>query len=134
SLPFDGLTISTTTGSAIMNGDVRTYAAIASDFAPLNGLSFTRVKHNFALLNVDRPADFFGDWTVTIENFRVLAKVLKEKEIEGIFFDNEEYRQPLFNYPEDCDDHSKSLQQYQDQARLRGRQIMKAMAGEYPEI
>jgi Bacterial Ig domain len=133
-LPFDGLTISTTTGSAIMSGETRSYAEIASDFAPLNGLSFTRMKHNFALVNVDRPADFFGDWAVTIENFRMLAKVLKEKEIEGIFFDNEEYRRPLFNYPEDCSDPSKSLQEYQDQARLRGQQIMQAMASEYPEI
>jgi Bacterial Ig domain len=133
-LPFDGLTISTTTGSAIMSGQVRSYAVIASEFAPLNGLPFARMKHNFALINVDRPADFFGDWTVTIENFRLLAKVLKEKGIEGIFFDNEEYRRPLFNYPEDCSDPSKSLQEYQDQARLRGRQIMQAMAGEYPEI
>jgi hypothetical protein len=133
-LPFDGLTISTTTGSAIMRGQVRSYAEIASDFAPLNGLPFGRMKHNFALINVDRPADFFGDWTVTIENFRLLAKVLKEKGIEGIFFDNEEYRRPIFNYPEDCSDRSKSLQEYQDQARLRGRQIMQAMVREYPEI
>jgi hypothetical protein len=133
-LPFDGLTISTTAGSAIMSGETRSYAEIASDFAPLNGLSFTRMKHNFALVNVDRPADFFGDWAVTIENFRMLAKVLKEKGIEGIFFDNEEYRRPLFNYPEDCNDRSKSLQEYQDQARLRGRQIMETMAAEYPEI
>jgi hypothetical protein len=69
-LPFDGLTISTTTGNAIMSGEARSYAEIATDFAPLNGLSFTRLKHNFALVNVDRPADFFGDWEVTIENFR----------------------------------------------------------------
>jgi hypothetical protein len=64
----------------------------------------------------------------------MLAKVLKEKGIEGIFFDNEEYRRPLFNYPEDCSDPSKSLQEYQDQARLRGRQIMQAIGGEYPQI
>ena len=133
-LPFDGLAITTATGAAIMNGTARSYAQMAGDFAPLNGLAFTRMRHNFALVNVDRPADFFGDWTVTIENFRMLARVLKEKGLVGIFFDNEGYQRSLFNYPDDCSDPSKSLDQYREQARLRGRQIAQAIAGEYPEI
>ena len=134
SLPFDGLVVSTATGSVLMNGTARSYAQMASDFAPLDGLTFTRMTHNFALVNVDRPADFFGDWSVTIENFRMLARVLKEKGIAGIFFDNEEYHDSLFNYPDDCSDLSKSLDQYRDQARLRGRQIMQAVGEEYPGI
>ena len=133
-LPFDGLAITTATGSAIMNGTARSYAQISSDFAPLNGLVFTRMRHNFAVVNVDRPADFFGDWSVTVENFRLLARVLKEKGVAGIFFDNETYQGSLFNYPDDCSDPSKSLDQYREQARLRGKQIAKAIAGEYPEI
>lgn len=134
SLPFDGMAINTATGSVLMSGTPRSYAEIARDFAPLNGLVFTRMTHNFALVNVDRPADFFGDWAATIENFRMLARVLREKGIGGIFFDNEEYQRPLFNYPDDCSDLSKSLGQYRDQARLRGRQIAQAIAGEYPGI
>ena len=81
-----------------------------------------------------RPADFFGDWTVTVENFRLLARVLREKGFAGIFFDNEEYRGALFNYPDDCSDSSKSLGHYQDQARQRGREIARAIADEFPEI
>ncbi len=133
-LPFDGLAITTATGSALMNGAARSYVEMSGDFAPLNGLVFTRMRHNFAVVNVDRPADFFGDWSVTVENFRLLAKVLKEKGVAGIFFDNEPYQDSLFNYPEDCSDPSKSLDQYREQARLRGKQIAKAIAGEYPEI
>lgn len=134
SLPFDGLTLTSTTGSVLMNGMARSYADISRDFAPLNGLAFTRMTHNFALLKVDKPADFFGDWTVTVENFRMLARVLKERGIKGIFFDNEEYLGKLFNHPDDCSDLSKSLDQYRDQARLRGRQIAQAIASEYPGI
>ncbi len=133
-LPFDGLVLSTVTGSVLMSGTARSYAQIAGDFAPLGGLAFTRMKHNFALVNVDRPADFFGDWSVTVENFRLLARVLKERGVAGIFFDNEEYLQAVFNYPDDCSYAAKSLAEYQEQARLRGRQIMQAVAREYPEI
>lgn len=134
SLPFDGMTITSGSGAALMNGSARSYAEVARDFASLDGLPFTRMRHNFAHVNVDRPADFFGDWSVTIENFRVFARVLKEKGIEGIFFDNEEYARLLFNYPEDCDDPAKTLDEYRDQARLRGREIARAISGEFPDI
>ena len=134
SQPFDGMTISTPTGRKLMNGSARTYAQMSLDFGPLNGLVFKHVKHNFALVNVRRPADFFDDWSVTIENFRLLARILKVKRIEGIFFDNEEYDGGVFKYPADCSYPSKSLTEYQDQARLRGRQIMEAMAREYPAL
>lgn len=133
-LPFDGLAMTTATGSAIMNGTARSSAEMAGDFAPLNGLVFTRMKHHFALVNVDRPADFFGDWSVTVENFRRLARVLKEKGIVGIFLDNEEYQRTLFNYPDDCSDKTKSLEEYRAQAHLRGRQIAAAMSAEFPEV
>src|SRR5260221_296964 len=134
SLPFDGLTVSTDTGRLLMNGSPRTYSQMLLDFSPLSRLVFKRLKHNFALVNVDRPADFFDDWTATVENFRLLARVLRIRKIEGIFFDNEAYDLGLFNYPSDCNDPSKSLQEYQDQARLRGREIMEAMVREYPAI
>ena len=133
-LPFDGMALSTTTGAVLMKGTPRSYAEISGDFAPLNGLVFTRMTHNFALVLVDRPADFFGDWSTTIENFRVLARVLREKGIAGIFFDNEEYAGQIFNYPDDGSDPSKSLDEYRAQARLRGQQIMQAIVGEYPGI
>lgn len=133
-LPFDGLTISTTTGSEIMSGDIRTHAQIASDFAPLNGLFFRRVKHNFALANVDRFRRFFRRLGGDDRELPDAGEGFERKRDRENFFDNEEYRRPLFNYPEGCSDPSKSLQEYQDQARMRGRQIMQAMAGEYPEI
>ena len=134
SLPFDGMTITTPTGRLLMNGSARSYAEMALDFGPLNGLIFKRLKHNFALVNVGRPADFFDDWSITIENFRRLAILLKTKRVEGIFFDNENYDESLFNYPNDCRYPSKSLSEYRDQARLRGRAIMEAMAREYPTL
>src|SRR5205807_298285 len=133
-LPFDGLVFATTSGSVLMSGVARSYAEIAADFAPVRGLPFVRMKHNFAWFEIDRPADFFGDWSITVENFRTFARVLRESGIEGVFFDNEEYHGHLFNYPDDCADNTKSLAAYQDQARLRGREIMQAMTEEFPAL
>ena len=133
-LPFDGMVISTATSRHVMSGQVRTYAQMAADFAPLDGLHFTRVKHNFALVNVDRPGDFFDDWSAAVENFGTLARVLKERGFTGICFDNEEYASPQYNYPDDCADPAKSLAEYSAQAGLRGKQVMQAIAAEFPDI
>lgn len=133
-LPFDGLIISSDTGRTLMAGTAQNAEQMTRDFAPLNGLVFTRARHNFALVNVDRPADFFGDWSATIENFRAFARVIRTAGLAGIFLDNEEYQRTLFNYPEDCGDPSRPLAEYLAQARWRGRQIMQAMAAEFPEM
>ncbi len=133
-LPFDGMVISTATSRRVMSDQVRTYAQMSADFAPLDGLPFTRMKHNLALVNVDRPADFFGDWSVAIENFRTLARVVKERGFAGICFDNEEYSGAQYNYPDDCAYPEKSLVEYSAQARLRGRHVMQAVVGEFPDI
>ena len=133
-LPFDGLVISSETGRELMAGAALSEAAMVREFAPLQGLVFTRMKHRFALVLVDRPGDFFDDWTVTIGNFRTLARVLRSLGLVGIFLDNEEYLRLLFNHPEDCAHPERPLGAYLAQARLRGRQIMEAMAAEFPEL
>src|SRR3712207_7225783 len=51
-----------------------------------------------------------------------------------LFRSNEEYRGGLFNYPENCSAPDKSLGEYQDQARLRGREVMRAMTEEFPGL
>ena len=132
--PFDGMVINSDSGWVLMNGSSRSYSQIASEFSPLNGLVFNKLKHNFAFVTVDKGVDFFADWTVIIENFRMFARVLKQMGIEGMFFDNEEYRRLLWNYPDDCSDKTKSLAQYQEQARLRGNQVMQAMISEHPTL
>ena len=131
---FDGMAISTNNTLWIMDGNPRSEAQFAADLAPLDGLNFTYMKHNFVLIEVDRTADFFDNWSVTINNVRNLARVLKQKKIEGIIFDNEEYKRRLWNYPDNCSYPAKTLQQYQDQARLVGKQLMQAIVAEYPEV
>ncbi|MDQ3565990.1 MAG: hypothetical protein M3436_18485 [Pseudomonadota bacterium] len=133
-LPFDGVSIHTPTGRTLMAGPLISYNAISNDWAPLRGVTWNRMRHNFAIVNVDRPADFFDDWTATIANYRTLARVLRETGIQGILFDNEDYQRSLWHYPRDVSYPGRSLQQYHDQARLRGRQVMEAVVSEFPNI
>jgi len=54
----------------------------------------------------------------------MLAKVLKDYGYKGIFFDDEEYNGQIWNYPDACKYKNKTLEEYQAQSRMRGRQVM----------
>jgi hypothetical protein len=93
------------------------------------------MRHNFAVVHVKRPADFFDDWTNTIQSFQNLAVVLRDAGIPGILFDNEEYSDSIWRYPANMRyASSKSLSDYYAQARLRGGQIITAIQAVYPEV
>jgi hypothetical protein len=112
------------------------YSEILNQLQPLSG-KFKNLKHFFIQINVVKTADFFDDWSVIINNWRMTARALKAAgpEFVGIFFDNEEYTSSkLWNYPDDVDYKSKTLSEYIAQARLRGRQIMEVCLEEFPEI
>lgn len=145
SLPFDGIVLNggdmwNTFGNGFSEAAFKNtavpYSEIYNQLQPLAG-KFRNLKHFFIQINVVKTADFFDDWTVIINNWRLTARALKAAgpEFVGIFFDNEEYTQfKLWNYPDDVDYKTKSLTEYIAQARLRGKQIMEACLEEFPEI
>lgn len=141
SLPFDGvavymrrpdLTDNVTTW--VMSDQVMGYDRIAAVLAPVKGLPFKKLLHNFAAVISRTPADFFADWGVVIKNFADLARAAREAGLKGIYFDNEQYFSKWGNYPDGVKDGSKSLKQYQDQAFVRGKEVMEAMETAFPGI
>ncbi|MEM8713280.1 MAG: hypothetical protein AAGG01_20230 [Planctomycetota bacterium] len=107
--------------------------------------SFSEVTDNFVSLYVRRrgasPADgdFFNDaaWQANVENVRLLARAARQPEHQcvGVVFDNEEYFEEVWNYPDDVAFASQySVDEYREKARQRGAQIMRALAEEWPEV
>ena len=118
-----------------MNGALHSTATLTNEWAPLKGVTWTRMKHNFAVVNVDRPNDFFDDWTATIQSFQNLALVLRDVGIQGIMFDNEEYQRHLWRYPTNVSYAStKSRDDYYAQTSLRGSQLITAIQAVYPDV
>jgi hypothetical protein len=139
--PFNGMivylrdpafAVNATTG--IMTNTPVTHASIASILDPLKGLPFTQMRENFGHVIGNSPPDFFDDWSVPIQNFANLARALKEAGLKGFFFDNEQYFSPWGAYPAGVAYPDIPLSEYEAQASLRGRQVMEAMAAEFPEI
>jgi hypothetical protein len=141
SLPFDGIAVylrssdfSVNVTTSILNPKELDGAEISSVLSPLRGLSFHRLTENFAAVLGGHPPDFMDDWSAVVSNFARLAKAARETGLKGVYFDNETYDRPWTDYPKGVRHADKSLKEYQDQARLRGRQIMEAMTAQFPEI
>src|SRR3954467_10549409 len=120
--------------SGVMTPNAMSPATLAAIVSPLKGLPFRNLVDNFGLVQGSSPPDFFDDWTNPIQNFANLAGVLKDAGLRGICFDNEQYAKAWGNYPAGAKYPSRSLQEYQAQARLRGAQVMQAMTARFPGI
>jgi hypothetical protein len=141
SLPFDGIAVylrhpdgSDNVTTTAMTNQRLGYGVIAKVLAPLKGLQFSMVTQNFAAVFSGRPPDFFNDWTIVVQNFADLARAARETGLKGIYFDNENHSANWASYPEGVEHPSKTLRDYQEQARLRGRQTMAAMVSQFPDI
>jgi len=76
----------------------------------------------------------FDNWTTVVQNFACLARAAREAGLKGVYFDNENYVAKWADYPKGVAYPRKSLEEYQTQARLRGKQVMQAMAAVFPDI
>jgi hypothetical protein len=140
-LPFDGIAVylrnpdgSDNVTTTAMTNQRLGYGVIAKVLTPLKGLQLTAVTQNFAAVFSGRPPDFFNDWTTIIQNFSDLARAAREVGLKGIYFDNENHSGNWANYPDGVEHPSKTLKEYQEQARHRGRQTMEAMVTQFPDI
>ncbi len=140
-LPFDGLVVYMRTPDLTINltASVMTTTAFtaqqaATVLSPIQGITFKTLTHNLAFVVAaasQKPPDFFDDWSVVEQNFATLAQAAKAAGLRGIFLDNEQYL-PWADYTKVAYP-SKTLAQYQDQARLRGHECMAAIVGQFPD-
>jgi hypothetical protein len=119
----------------VMGGGLISPSTLTDILSPMKGLPFTTLVDNFGLVQGTTPPDFFDDWNNVIQNFGNLAAALKDAGFRGVCFDNEQYAAPWGDYPAGAHySGSKSLADYQAQARLRGSQVMQAMVAQFPDI
>jgi len=82
--------------------------------------------------------DWFDDagWKQIVDHFRIAAWVAKQSGAKGLMWDPEPYDRPLcaFAYNAQPDFRKHTFAEYCAKARERGRECMKAMAAEYPDM
>ncbi|MBR4665796.1 MAG: hypothetical protein IKO93_18170, partial [Lentisphaeria bacterium] len=145
-LPFDGLILSFTARDASgkkIGSSERLWqrgkwadTVFDRDIELMKQCRFTKFKHNFILTgatgNRSEPADWFDDefWADVASNMRLAARAAFRSGCRGLVFDAETYSKFRWAYRPDS---GKSYQKTAEQARKRGRQIMKAVKSEYPD-
>ena len=142
SQPFDGIVVYLRDPGLTFNVTQKTMTNAPVSYenalwvmSPLATLGFTNLTQNLGLIQGSSPPDFFDDWSVPIQNFANVARAAKDSGLKGICFDNEQYAAPWGDYgPQSKYAATKSLADYEAQARLRGKQVMQAMVAQFPDI
>lgn len=135
-MPVDGLAVRIDNDYSryVMSDQPVSYETFKANLQPLIGLNSSTLKYNFVIVHSTPVGDIYDDnkWNVTINNFANLAKAAKETGLQGIFFDNEEYFGATMMYPDNCANHT--VKECQEQARVRGKQIMEAIINEWSNV
>jgi len=79
--------------------------------------------------------DAFDDagWRVIAEHFRIIAWIAKQGGLKGIMFDPESYSSSVINWKSRLHK-EKTFEEYAARVRQCGREMMEAMAAEYPDM
>lgn len=132
-MPFAGVIVSVPDlGDRVQRQAPVSLAQFRAALAPLRGLSLGSLAHSFAIVYATPAGDYFGDYTVPVENFARLARAVREAGLVGIVYDNEEYFGQVSDYPLNCRGHS--LDACRSQALKRGQQVMDGMRAQFPGI
>lgn len=144
-MPFDGLCVDLGELSLqVVDDKPLAYDTVAAALKPMKEKKLKNVTQNFAIVTIPpkAPPDFFDDWATIKKNFANFTRAAHDAGLVGIAFDNEDYAQdPAVGgvawsiYPDNCKYAStKTLADYQNQVRARGKEIMAAMIKEFPAI
>ncbi len=112
-----------------------TAAELEPALADLKALAPHRFTHNFLRFNVTPgDIDWFDDFAPVLTNVCLAGRLARVGHVAGILFDVEPYNAPVFDFHKQGSSASKSWQQYQTQARVRGREVMQAFQAGYPGL
>lgn len=142
--PFDGLVFHATSGRGenlaweVWGGKKFARDDFKQAVEDLKATKFNRFTDRFLRVNIT-PAktDWFDDdaWASVASNFGVAAHVAKEGRCKGFMFDTEQYEGvTVFDYRRQRDKDKKTFAEYQAKVRQRGREWIKAVNKEYPDI
>jgi hypothetical protein len=111
----------------------------AAGVADLRATKFRRFTDNFLCITANPgDVDWFDDWgwQAVVDRFRVAAWAARQSGAKGLLFDPEPYTPPyeVFNYGRQPGRTQHTVEEYRAQARQRGREVMRAIAEEYPDI
>jgi hypothetical protein len=101
----------------------------------LRATPFGTFDQNFLRLNVTPgDVDWFEDPAPLLANLRLASQVARAGHgVRGFVLDTEAYEAPLFSYRRQTGARARPFEAYAAQARVRGREAMRALRSSYPD-
>ncbi len=153
SLPVNGVVISGRVPSnggfkslhnSLFTSEVISWNVCDEHVSICKDISFNNFTDNFIRLNVvpglSEDIDWFNDevWEVIADKWRLTSTIAKEGNLKGIFLDTEQYKGDHngtpFKYSAQVHSREKTFEEYRQEVRKRGRQLMEAIQDIYPDI
>jgi len=145
---FDGTTLRASRRLATGEQKAATYAfanekwewsELADSLADLKAAQPATCLENYLMLYSNPgDVDWFDDdgWREVVDHWRLLARLAHEGGLRGLLFDAEPYTPPYsqFLYRAQAGRDAHTFAEYRTQARQRGREVMEAVAAEFPEV
>jgi hypothetical protein len=146
--PFDGVVLELTGRTAegkpcvlrsAFSGETWQPAWFQTNIDQLRACKCKRFTDNFITVGANPGnVDWFDDagWRQVVEHWRIAAWIAKQSGCKGLLFDPEPYTRPhlQFGYAAQAGHKQRTFNRYAEKARQRGRQVMQAVAKEYPNI
>jgi hypothetical protein len=141
--PFDGMVFHVTSGKG---GSLTSEMWGSRTFAPdefrqalddLKATKFRRFTDRFLRANVTPgTVDWFDEqaWATVLHNAGVAARLAKQGGCKGFMFDVEQYEGKPFDYRQQKQRDTKTFAEYQQRVRQRGKEWMRAVNEEFPDI
>lgn len=116
-------------------------AALEAAAEDLRTPRWSRARHDFLPVALSsgvsaRGLHWFDDarWGIIARNFGALARLARVGNLRGLIVDPEHYNYSLFSYREQRALAERPFEEFRAAARQRGREVMKAVAAELPDV
>ena len=133
-MPFDGVVMRMDDGlsSAVQRQEPVGHEVFRNALAPLKNADLKSLKHNFLIVYSTPAGDIFDNWSTPLDNYSNMAKAASATDLEGIFFDNEEYFGSALDEDDNCSG-ERTIDQCRTQAFHRGHNVMNAILSSWPD-
>ncbi len=140
---FDGTTIKPTRrGVDSQNAFSREpwqWEDFAAELADLRAAKTTTCRETYLTLYASPgDVDWFDDagWREVVNHWRLLARLAKQGGLRGLLYDSEPYEKPFqqFCYAAQAEFARHTFAEYRVKARERGREVMRAVVEEFPNV
>jgi len=132
--PFDGLLFRLLGGGQVLTPTELDPATFEPDYEAGPQIQWGRFTDNFAMMWAASDQDWFNDehWAAIEHNARLIARAARLAKCVGLCFDHEPYGTNPWSYADAAHRDTRTFGEYEDMARRRGAQFMRAILIEMP--